>query len=552
MKRRKSRNYFLPIILITLLITIGYSAIQTQLSIKGNISASSTIYNINWNNIQTTEGSITPTTSPTISNNKTELNYSLNFTNSGDYYEFSFDSINNGSNDAMIKSITSKINDQDISNVPSILEYTVSYSDGTEIGLKDYLKKGNDSKETITIKVKVKDSATNTEITNLNQPLNFKFIIDYVKADSTAKKVVHGVHCTYEGEMTQGAEYVNGDYRYRYKQEVGENGWTNITDDGWGVRVADTETDSVLTSPLCSSINGKPIVSMSRMFNSTSHTEVDLSTFNTSQVKNMDSMFKSTSFEELDLSSFDTSNVTNMSNMFDYSFVYELDLSTFDTSKVIDMAYMFNGSSAETINVSSFDTSNVTNMSHMFSFSDVLSLDLRNFDTSKVTNMEGMFEQPSQLNELDVSSFNTSNVENMSSMFMTVQAPQIDTSKFNTSKVKDMSSMFSGIEATSLNLLSFNTSNVTNMVSMFYGFKGSTLDLSSFNTSKVTNMTTMFYSCTNLSTIYVGSGWSVDNVTSNNSNNMFYNDTKLPHFSRYYVNKTRANTSNNGYLTLKT
>ena len=96
MKRRKSRkNYLLPIILITLLITIGYSAVQTQLSINGNISASSSIYNISWNNIQTTEGSITPTTSPTITNNKTEVNYSLNFTNSGDFYEFSFDSVNN-------------------------------------------------------------------------------------------------------------------------------------------------------------------------------------------------------------------------------------------------------------------------------------------------------------------------------------------------------------------------------------------------------------------------------------------------------------------------
>ena len=528
MKRRKSRkNYLLPIILITLLITIGYSAVQTQLSINGNISASSSIYNISWNNIQTTEGSITPTTSPTITNNKTEVNYSLTFTNPGDFYEFSFDSVNNGSNDAMIKSITSIINDQDISNLPSILEYTATYSDGTEIGLKDYLKKGNDSKETITIKVKVKDNATNTQISNLSQPLNFKFIIDYVKADSTAKKVVHGVHCTYEGEMTQGAEYINGDYRYRYKQEVGDNGWTNITDDGWGVRMLNTEIDAPVTSPICTTINGKPIVSMRKMFANTTPTSIDFSTYVTTNVKDMSYMFSNNETPELDLSTFDTANVEDMSYMFELSYVRNLDFTNFDTSKVTNMTFMF------------ANTENIT------------TLDLSSFNTSSVTNMDSMFYF-CNAETINTSTFNTSNVTDMRSMFAATNQTTINLSNFNTSKVTRMDSMFFSTHATNINMLSFNTSNVTDMNSMFYNYTGTTLDISSFNTSKVTNMSSMFYNNTNLTNIYVGSGWSVSNVSNNNSTNMFYNDTKLPHFSSRYVDKTRATTNSwTGYLTLK-
>ena len=46
-----------------------------------------------------------------------------------------------------------------------------------------------------------------------------------------------------------------------------------------------------------------------------------------------------------------------------------------------------------------------------------------------------------------------------------------------------------------------------------------TLDLSSFNTAKVESMHDMFHACNNLTTIYVGDGWSTDAVTS--SYNMF-------------------------------
>ena len=51
------------------------------------------------------------------------------------------------------------------------------------------------------------------------------------------------IYCTFDGELVQGAEYVNGQYTYRYMQEVKsvDTGlsWVNIEEDGWGVQLTD-------------------------------------------------------------------------------------------------------------------------------------------------------------------------------------------------------------------------------------------------------------------------------------------------------------------------
>ena len=60
----------------------------------------------------------------------------------------------------------------------------------------------------------------------------------------------------------------------------------------------------------------------------------------------------------------------------------------------------------------------------------------------------------------------------------------------------------------------FDTSNATNMGYMFYYCdKLETVDLSSFDTSKVTKMHRMFQGSTKLRNIYVGNGWTVENLT---------------------------------------
>ncbi|MBR4130908.1 MAG: BspA family leucine-rich repeat surface protein [Bacteroidaceae bacterium] len=96
----------------------------------------------------------------------------------------------------------------------------------------------------------------------------------------------------------------------------------------------------------------------------------------------------------------------------------------------------------------------------------------------------------------------------------------------NTSEVTSMRGMFQGIPLTDIDLTGFNTSKVTRMSSMFGSCtQFESLDLSSFNTSNVTDMYEMFYGCKELTTIYVGEGWSSAAVT--DSEDMFYGCKKL-------------------------
>ena len=342
--------------------------------------------------------------------------------------------------------------------------------------------------------------------------------------------------CTTTDTLTQGLQYVNGQYTYKYMQEgkYADSGlaWQNITSDGWGVQLTDKASTNAVTSKVCTYINNVPITSMSYMFAYSQATT-------------------------LDVSNFDTSNVTNMRSMFSNSQATTLDVSNFDTSNVTYMNIMFGNSQATTLDVSNFDTSNVTYMSNMFRNSQATTLDVSNFDTSKVKGMSGMFSN-SKATTLDLSNFDTSKVTDMSRMFWKSQATTLDVSNFNTSNVTNMSEMFSASQATTLEVSNFNTSNVTNMIYMFSGSKATTLDVSNFDTSKVTNMMYMFQGSSNLKTIYGSSKFVTTAVTS--STGMFSGCTKLiggagTKYDSTKTDKTYARidggTSNPGYFTAK-
>ena len=152
---------------------------------------------------------------------------------------------------------------------------------------------------------------------------------------------IEAVYCTYDGELTQGAEYVNGQYTYRYMQEGASSGWQNIAITGWGVQLTNKTSNVAVTSELCTYINNLPIVSMANMFYNSQATSLDLSSFDTSNVTNMYGMFLRSQATTLDLSSFNTSNVIDMSGMFFNSQATTIDLSNFDTSNVITMELCF-------------------------------------------------------------------------------------------------------------------------------------------------------------------------------------------------------------------
>ena len=187
----------------------------------------------------------------------------------------------------------------------------------------------------------------------------------------------------YETKLKQGTEYVDNQYTYHYMESGAPSvnyynsvywieyvAWSGVLNgpEGWGVLLTDPSSTDKIDTPLCTSINGKPLLYMDGTFALSQATEIDLSSFNTSDVISMSTMFMESQATELDLSTFDTSNVENM-------------------------RYMFYNSNATSIDLSSFDTSNVEDMNSMFYNSKVTNLDLSSFDTRKVNNIYGMFSR---------------------------------------------------------------------------------------------------------------------------------------------------------------
>ena len=461
--------------------------------------------------------------------------------------------------------------------------YKLLYLKNTNITVK-YYESTKDTNEVVTTYNKPNDSVTSSnsntiklQITNSstssqNIALTMKggYITNTVEDITTpstyseitlADTSTNTYFCKTNSTLTQGLNYNNGQYTYAYKQQGASAssglGWSNITNNGWGVQLTDKASTDAVTSKLCTYINDKPVTSMSYMFWDSQALRIDLSNFNTSNVYNMGGMFSSSQATTLDLSHFDTSKVTNMGGMFQHSQATTLDLSNFDTSNVTNMQCMLCDSQATTIDVSHFDTSNVTNMNSMFWNSKAITIDVSHFDTSKVTNMNVMFGN-SQATTIDVSHFDTSNVTNMQGMFQHSQATIIDVSNFDTSNVTNMQCMFCDSKAATLDLSNFDTSNVTNMQGMFWKSQATTLDVSHFDTSNVTNMEVMFAYMTNLKTIYASSKFVTTSVTSSTS--MFEKSTNLvggagTKYNKSYLDKTYARidggTSNPGYFTEK-
>ena len=220
-----------------------------------------------------------------------------------------------------------------------------------------------------------------------------------------------------------------------------------------------------------------------------------------------------------------TDNVTDMSFMFAYSSnLISLDTGHFNTSNVTKMAQLFGHcTNLESVDVSGFDTSKVTSLNNMFvNDKKIDNLDVSNWDTSNVVDMYKVFRDCPSLKSLDLSKWDTSNVTNFAAMFSGDSSlTGLDISSFDTSKATNISQMFEGLSAD--NDIDFNildVSNVERMSGVFRHSKYTTIDISSWNTSKVVAMDKMFRDCPNLTTIYVGDEWSIDNVTE--SDTMFF------------------------------
>ncbi len=114
------KKYFLStmlLVLLLLLVTIGYAYLSTTLSINGSSKINDASWDIHFENVQVTEGSVTAN-NPVINPNTT-VTYNVTLSKPGDFFEFTVDVKNDGSIDAMIDTVLSTLNNTEIQTLPA-------------------------------------------------------------------------------------------------------------------------------------------------------------------------------------------------------------------------------------------------------------------------------------------------------------------------------------------------------------------------------------------------------------------------------------------------
>ena len=203
--RRESRkqNIIIGIIVLLLVLTIGYATLQTNLTINGTSKINNSTWNIHFNNPTPTPGSVAIDTSAyqdakaATKDSATQVSFNVLLSEPGDFYEFTVPVENEGSIDAMIDEITStiQIGTGTVQNItsqtlPAWLNYSVTYSDGMPIEVKQKLVHG--TTETYKVRVEFKKDITNAQLQDaVNKELKFVFGVKYVQKDDTAVNVPH-------------------------------------------------------------------------------------------------------------------------------------------------------------------------------------------------------------------------------------------------------------------------------------------------------------------------------------------------------------------------
>lgn len=179
--RKKNKNKKLYLLLLLVLgICIGYAALASNLKINGISGVKNATWIIHWANPTVTEGSVT-TTKPVLSESNTVATYSVTLNEPGDFYEFTIDAVNEGTIDAEVFNVISKFDDKDgediEGNLPSYLEYSVTYENGDSITNGDSLNHGQT--KTYKVRVAYSENINSSDLQESDIATNFYFEVEY-------------------------------------------------------------------------------------------------------------------------------------------------------------------------------------------------------------------------------------------------------------------------------------------------------------------------------------------------------------------------------------
>ena len=178
-KRSRKNNYAIIILLLLIIgISIGYAALTANLNINGITTIGKSTWDVHFENIEVTTGSVTAT-SPAIidAENSTNIDYSIALEQPGDFYEFTVDVKNSGSLGAKLSEIpvlSGVSTEQDV-----FINYTVSYSDDSSIAVNDLLASSESKK--IKVRVEYEKDIDKTQLPTSEQTLNLNYSMNFVQ-----------------------------------------------------------------------------------------------------------------------------------------------------------------------------------------------------------------------------------------------------------------------------------------------------------------------------------------------------------------------------------
>lgn len=191
MRENRKKTIRIAVLILILLLGIGYAALRTTLKIDGTVNVDKATWDVHFENVNITPGSVTANPAPTSDNTTTtEMTYTINFTKPGDFFEFTTDIVNDGTIDAMVDVVDNKTynsNGTTEIQIPSYLTNTVTYDGGKQIKQNQELKHGTSKKIRVRIEFK-KDITTSDLPSDGDTSVVFKFGGTFKQANANVIK----------------------------------------------------------------------------------------------------------------------------------------------------------------------------------------------------------------------------------------------------------------------------------------------------------------------------------------------------------------------------
>ena len=190
------------------------------------------------------------------------------------------------------------------------------------------------------------------------------------------------------------------------------------------------------------------VTDASYMFTNSQASTIDFTNTNFKEVENAKSMFENAKISSLDLKHVKFDKVKDFSNFFkNTTSLTEINLSSIKFTNAEDLSSMFAYSHIAnlTLNSQDMDGSHITNMASMFEGCYIKEVDLGRIHTGELTGVKSMFKGTSYIEKITLPQvFNTSKVTDFSYMFAELpyltEINNID--KLDTTSALDMNHMF--------------------------------------------------------------------------------------------------------------